>query len=704
MRKELESIKLIEDYLSDQLPAGERAAFEAQLANDPQLREELMLQQELMRGVERAALTQQIKQAGKQFIRWRHFTRWAGGGLGIVLIGVVVMYFVMKAGNQQTAYDGTQLPAYNEAGEKLWTDADKNIAAQTFTIQAGRDTVIETRGGIVLAVPANGFLDESGAPVTGPLSLVVKEALDAATVMRAGLSTMSGDQLLETGGMFFIDARKGEQRMRINPAAGIYAEVPADTIKPGMQLYSGKRLPDGKIDWVNPAPLEKDLVPVDILSLDFYPPHYLDSLQTWGYNSGDKKFTDSLYYSLAAYFRARPIQEPAPNSERVEETITDSFVSASRVRFWDFYFDICGINPAKIKTIWSNTFQNTLLATREFEERLRLIHLSLNAGVFDLYINNLDKPISYIDSLAAMKVSGAIQEQFLAFAARKEGKVKNGSTAYQKLRDYYQLKSRMVAEAISKTQEAFWKEQAALDRTAGQKKQEHLNDSVNRTVTNFQEEFALNLKEAARQLGYDTSRPLLSPDNVYKVQVVNTGWSNIDRAVLASTLNRTTLDITDSVTGKKAIIQYLPVTFRVEKANEYDRLYVYLLPDALSSFMQLDGIDGKYDEKLNELMKYAVVLVGYKGEQAFFYSQPAVKPKEYTGISLAPVSQNDLEQKLNGMGKLTQGTALRKEMEYFRFEALDQHRRIKNLKLQEFTLKVIWALYPCHEEWYSINK
>ena len=145
MRKELESIKKIEDYLSGQLSASEKAGFEEQLASDPQLREELGLQQELMRGLERTALTQQIKQAGQQFIRWRNFTRWAGGGLGIVLIGALVMYFVMRSGSQHTAYEGSQLPAYNEAGEKLWADADKSIAAQTFIIQAGRDTVIETK-------------------------------------------------------------------------------------------------------------------------------------------------------------------------------------------------------------------------------------------------------------------------------------------------------------------------------------------------------------------------------------------------------------------------------------------------------------------------------------------------------------------------------------------------------------------------------
>ncbi|MEJ0083218.1 MAG: hypothetical protein WDM78_20225 [Puia sp.] len=79
-----------------------------------------------------------------------------------------------------------------------------------------------------------------------------------------------------------MDARKDGEVLMINPANGIYAEVPTDSVKPGMQLFSGRRMPDGRIDWINPGPLEHSLVPVDIQSLNFYPPHYLDSLKRWG--------------------------------------------------------------------------------------------------------------------------------------------------------------------------------------------------------------------------------------------------------------------------------------------------------------------------------------------------------------------------------------------------------------------------------------
>jgi hypothetical protein len=696
MRKELEQIKTIEDYLENRLSAEEKARFEDQLANDPQLKEAVQLQQQVMQGVQRAALKQQVQQAGQQFMRWRNFTRWGLGGLSVVIIGAIALYVTIGSGKQTTGYEGTQLPAFNEAGEQLWADADKHIPAQVFTIQAGKDTVIETKKGIVLAVPANGFLDEDNKPFTGSMSLVVKEALDAATVMQAGFSTMSGDQLLETGGMFYIDARQGDKQLKINPAAGIHAEVPTDTIRPGMQLYSGKRLPDGRIDWINPVSLEKDLVAVDILSLDFYPPMYLKSLQAWGYNSSDKGFTDSLYYSLSPYFGKR--------SDAVRAHEGDSIIWP---KFDEVYIPFSyAVSPSTIQAIWSNEFQNTLLATREFEERMCWIHASQDNDVLELYINNLDRNLWEIDSMAALLISfDYVKEKFVAFAARKDGKVKKGVTSLQSLRDYYQVRSKAYRAAAIKTNDSYWAKQKELDSSAERKREQYNDKAVKRQADNFQQEFQLNLKEAYRQLGYDTSKSFQPPPpEVYQVQVTNTGWNNIDREVLEATANRTTLDVTDPATGKRAVIQYQPVSFEVEQPQQYERLYVYLLPDKLSSFMRVDSsIDGKYAENLNELIQYNAVVIGYKGEQAFYYTQAGVKPGEYKNIRLEVISNDQLNSRLNGMGKLTQAADLQKDQDYLRFEHIDQKRIDKNLESKELIWKLIylingWPWRPAEEK------
>ncbi len=672
MRIELELIEKIERYLKDQLSEAEKKAFEEQVAKDPVLQEEVALQREIIKGIERAALRQRVQKAGIRYKQGRNFLKWGSASLGIILITLAVLYY-REGSAHRSSYADTGLPENNESGGKNWADADRNLEAQVFILDASSDTVIETKGGMILSVPANGFLDKEGQPVKGSIELTVKEALDPTTILKAGLSSRSGDRLLESAGMFFVDARKNGQSLKIDSSAGIYAQIPTDTIKPGMQLFNGKRMADGTIDWVNPTPLEHNLIPVDIFTLDFYPPHYLDSVGKWGYNRGDKVYTDSLYYSFAIVGEA---EGGTP--------LTDTSSA-------------CGINPGKIKTIWSKAFQNTLLSTREFEQRLSQIHLIGDNRILDLYVSNLDKDLSTIDSMAAMQLHGAARDQFLSFAARHDGKVKMGTRHLRKLREYYEKKTTAWTRAIAKTQNEFWARQMELDNLSATKHMEHRQDSLNRYAQNIREEFDLNLKDAWRQLGYDTTvrfRPLNKI--VYSLSITNTGWCNVDRFVYESVVNRTTLNFADSLTGKKAVIQYLPVSFQVRRSSEYDRLYVYLLPDKLSSFMRLTGTDGKYSDKLDELMRYNLICIAYKGEQAFFYSQDTIHADNYPAIELTKIGNNELKHELNKKGSRTQAADLKKEDEFFRFEWRDEKRQKRNEALEELRRKVELFLFPCY--------
>lgn len=618
MRPELEIIEKIEQYLKGELSVADKASFEKQIAADPALKEEVNLQQDIMKGIERADLKERIFRARKSFYQGKNFTKWGFGGLSLVLIVGAILFYESQANHRP--YENNTLPVYNEQGEKLWSDADRNISAQTFRIDASKDTVIETKGGIVMVIPANGFMDEEGKPVTGKVDLAIKEALDPSTMMDAGLSTKSGNELLESGGMFFIDARKNGKTLKINPANGIYSEIPTDEIKSGMQLFSGKRLADGTIDWVAPKPLEHDLVPVDIKTLNFYPPDYLDSLGSWGYDITNKGFTDSLYYSFATRFSqskpdtARKVSETAvtdstqrkldttlvPEKALDGKTLFQSNCAAchhpfyattgprlSGVLYNDYYqgdikkvthwinnvnalintdphykelkemygsvmlqfniseqevakiFDyiengVCGINPAKIKAIWNEQFQNTFVATREFEERLKWIHNESDPALLDLYLDNLDKPLYYIDSMAALRwhpgTAASTGGVFETFAARRDGKIKTSSVQFELLKRYYENKTKAFTEAIAKTQNEFWENQAEIDNDASGRKTEHRIDSLNRIDDNFKQEFDLNLKEAYRQLGYDTSVPKMTPLPItnYSMTITSAGWYNVD--------------------------------------------------------------------------------------------------------------------------------------------------------------------------------
>ena len=156
-------------------------------------------------------------------------------------------------------------------------------------------------------------------------------------------------------------------------------------------------------------------------------------------------------------------------------------------------------------------------------------------------------------------------------------------------------------------------------------------------------------------------------------------------------------------TGKKAIIKYLPVSVQIEQWKEYDRLYVYLLPDKLSSFMRVSGTEGKFSEKLDELMQYGLVCIGYKDEQAYYYSQLTLQSKDYTGIALASVTKEELDIKLKAIGSLSQSPAVLKENDFFLYDIKDQKRQKHNLAIKELRDKVIALIFSCYDEAYSIK-
>ena len=802
MRNELNNIEHIEKYLRDELSAEDKKAFEDKLKTDVNLQKEVELQKDVIRGIERVGAKQSIQ---KSYKKYKLGKSGFNLGLGTIILVAVASAFLWYSDSNKANADA--LPQFNENGEEIWADADKYLESQKFTVNTSKDTVIETEGGIVMYIPTGSFLDDNGNEVKGEVEFEVKEALNTAQIIQAGLSSKSGDRLLESAGMFYVNARKDGKTVKINPDKGIYTEVPTHDVNPDMQLFDGKRMADGSIDWVDPKPLDKFLTPVDINSLNFYPPKYEPKLAELGYDLSDKKFKDSLYYSFAyeiddfdlekgaelfeknctachsigrgkivgsdlkgineRYDRVwlgkfiknsyeliasgdkdankifeeynKMLMPPQPVSDEeiddvlayiakesqsidaqeearkmVEEMFngleeatndsepeliyetdsTDSEVvsEAAAEKVEVAPKESMGINPAKIKAVWDKEFNNTLLATREFEERLKTIFGTCNDAVFDLYINNMNLNLYEIDEMAASMTSGESKAKFLEFASRKDGKVEIDNKRVKKIQKHYERKQKMIAEAVAKTKKKFNDEQRKLDGKIQKERKEHTQAEVQRKSDNYVEEFNLNLKDAYRQLGMKKPKRL-DAEGIYRLTLKTGGWKNVDAYVMESLNNRETLDYTDPITGKKAIIKYEPISATVVDEAKYDRVLVYVLPDKLNSFMRMKKEGDKYTEKLNELMKNSVMCLAYIGEQAYFYSDDEVTPKEHK-VELVKMSQAELKGKLNRYDN-KQRESMLKEIDY-QFAEVNEDKRQEVLKNRSlFRIEVAKAIWPC---------
>lgn len=804
MRKELIEIEAIENYLTGKMNPKEKANFDDKINNDPSLKSKVEAQEQVMNAIEKMALKKSVKESYQSYKMKVLLTKVILVITSLAMAGFIALQFA----NNSEEYSETS--AIIELTDSLTIQANLDLDENTFLIKTSKDTIIENQDGVIIYIPANAFetdIDE--------VELKVQSAIDGADIMLAGLSTMSDHNELETGGMFYIDALADGKR--VNIIKDITVNVPTDQKVEGMMHYQGEKTASGDIDWVKPVAIAKDLIPVDILSLDFYPPNYEDTLKQWGYSG--KQFTDSLYYYFAFGTEELVVTEvkdlisekeplifdyfdsQLPTADTFQNSVHDfiswnftskklgnnifqidmvvdqkdgwhinsqtqpeggvsypaefvfnskqkfkligktreygvmhhesprleSFFPGKKARFSqkieifencqlniDFSFMACkeacypptygtytidlkkidqGVNPTSIKTIWNREFNKTILSTREFQERIPFIHESCDQAVLDLYINNLDKGLSEIDSMVLKLVSGELKNRFLIFAARGDGKVKLSDNATSKLSSYYATKLAMETKAIEKTKNDFWNEQRELDNEHQAKR----NESTSRNISNkwdvFNKEYQKNLCKVYDELDipYDCERPSRSIAKAYyTLPVRSLGWHNIDRQVYAATANRTSSNF--SYKGKTSNLTYTQWQLEVVDYDIYEKVYVYNLPQAFNSYVKIKSKgNGKYQYKLNADIDYETLVLAWKDDQ-FFYSQTKTNPGSET-IKLKSISKEKFKQKLSKRN--ANFNSIEKELEFIQFEQKDAKRIKNNAQKRELRSKIEPVIFPC---------
>jgi hypothetical protein len=366
------------------------------------------------------------------------------------------------------------------------------------------------------------------------------------------------------------------------------------------------------------------------------------------------------------------------------------------------------IDPARIRAIWDTKFNNTILATKEFEERLRFLHELCTADYFQAYVELMNKPMYEIDQLCAENSTGEIRKKFLEFAARKDGGVMLKEGMQEKLSDYFEKKFKAYREASEKTWAKREEELARLAAIADDKRREQETRDFIREDKNFEQEFCINLTEAYKQIGIkricnepinDTIPEIIPPSTIYyNVTIDTVGWKNLDVYVLNATENRESMTYTDPKTGKTATLTYKEISITIQDQTQYENVFVYLLPDSLNSFQRMEQYDNVFREKLNMLFKYDVVAIAYKGDKVFFYKQKNIQPGQYT-FSLAPITESELKKILNAYSKEKSNDILN-EYEYQLFEQQEAIRNVQLRKELNFINQLRISIWNCFDGYF----
>lgn len=122
--------------------------------------------------------------------------------------------------------------------------------AQVFTIRAERDTVLLGQQGTVMAVPARVWDTPADG---GPVRVELREFYSTADIVLAGLSTRSGTNLLETGGMVHVSATVNDKAVSLKEGQRLLLRLPTPRKLENMQFFQGVGAqPEHDPDWQLP--------------------------------------------------------------------------------------------------------------------------------------------------------------------------------------------------------------------------------------------------------------------------------------------------------------------------------------------------------------------------------------------------------------------------------------------------------------------
>lgn len=109
----------------------------------------------------------------------------------------------------------------------------------------------------------------------------------------------------------------------------------------------------------------------------------------------------------------------------------------------------CFIDPLTVKVLKTDPFQETFIATKEFEERIQALHRARQGkALISIYMDNLNLPLWKCDKKVSQALKGPDAIVFNDFASQQLTNVRNNNLHLSKLKKYYNEKRTEYAKAL----------------------------------------------------------------------------------------------------------------------------------------------------------------------------------------------------------------------------------------------------------------
>jgi hypothetical protein len=471
--------------------------------------------------------------------------------------------------------------ASSSCSEKIEvTDFSPKSFDYSFEINSSESSILNKGGKVTLGISSNNFATTSNKQYNGKVLVKIKEAFSPADMMISGLSTLSFNRPLETDGMFYISLTDTlNEKLKINKDKPLTVNISAKKLDVDMKLYDAE-IVDGEINWINPKRQVNLLEKAGFENLSFKPENFeRDMLNIDRYADFNRPQLDSLYINLYAKWVV------------YADTELDEFGYQSEIysaKHLDWPLDL---NPMFTSFLKNEKFENTWVNTKAFEQRIQSFLIGQPQKFFMIYMDNIDRPLYYSDSLA-MNLCGKdynLKEKIRNYFKRKEDNITNATKLSISIRNYFR--------------ERFLKNEAAV-RSAQLELKRKYKESISPTKAELEAITVKIQKREAHRLPQ------------YGFQITSTGWKNVDKGITPKDWNYSTPEIL------------------VENSEEFTIIRAYLIFPAEKALIELDTRNGKPFSSSKPIpirFKYDFIAaaIGFDKEENLFFD---FKEVNYTDI------------------------------------------------------------------------
>lgn len=162
-----------------------------------------------------------------------------------IILSVFIIFIFQECSSLEKVLSG---------GRSEFLFSPKYKPTQTYWIDPTKDSEIKGEEGTKILVRKNSILGPDGSPFTGEARIELAEYYSDADILLSGLSTASGERMIETKGMIRIEAFSSEGKKGSLDKSKPMEITFASESESDYKIFYGEKSSEGRIDWSNGAP------------------------------------------------------------------------------------------------------------------------------------------------------------------------------------------------------------------------------------------------------------------------------------------------------------------------------------------------------------------------------------------------------------------------------------------------------------------